>query len=174
MKLFGKNASTIVYAASKIEVSRWMRREAVKLSHVVDPGMRAVHRMVKRRDLHFGGHDYLLVSLPAHSSSHWHTRGESHHERRNKEGAAKSAPRSIPLVISTFHGQCDSPRGRATRPEEAGTDESVGLAHRLSAVTLRVIFGREEEGLSAHRPKPAGAIVDASLSEVLERLTAGR
>lgn len=50
----------------------------------------------------------------------------------------------------------------------------VGLAHRLSAVTLRVIFGREEEGLSAHRPKPAGAIVDASLSEVLERLTAGR
>lgn len=30
VKLFGKNASTIVYAASKIAVSRWVRREAVK------------------------------------------------------------------------------------------------------------------------------------------------
>lgn len=29
-RMFGKNASTIVYAASKIAVSRWVRREAVK------------------------------------------------------------------------------------------------------------------------------------------------
>ena len=50
----------------------------------------------------------------------------------------------------------------------------MGLAHRLLAVTLRVIFGGGEEDFRPHRPKPAGAIVDASLPEVPERSTAGR
>ena len=63
--------------------------------------------------------------------------------------------------------------GAGLHARRRGTDESVGLAHRFRAVTSGVIFGGGGD-FRPHRPKPTGAIVDASLLEVPERLTSGR
>ena len=71
-----------------------------------------------------------------------------------------------------FADQDDSPLGRATRPEEAGTDGSdrVLRAPGSLAITLRVIFGGGEEGLSAPSPEAGPCDRGWSLSEVPERL----
>ena len=55
MRWFGKNASVFLYAASKIAVSRWVRREAVKVEALTLADYEMVIREARSRAVMGGG-----------------------------------------------------------------------------------------------------------------------